>query len=153
VVETAVEPDVERVPLVETEVERVPLAEAEAEPEAEPEVEGPEAEPEPPPEEPVLGPVARELEPLPPPLPPPEFADVCAAPEPAAEPLECELEPDSLGPPEPLSELEEHAASATTATVDNRREGDLMTKCSSRCGGLPRAVSKRTFFVERIWMT
>ncbi len=55
-----------------------------------------------------------------------DVADDCEPPELAAGRLECVLETESVNPPVPLSELDEHAASATMAVVDNRRRGDLM---------------------------
>jgi hypothetical protein len=151
VLETDVDVEVDRELVVETDVEREPLFEAE------PEAEGLEAVLDPDREEPVFEPAEAEPEaepepePLPLPLPLPEFAD-CDPPGFVAEPFEWEVE--SVNPPEPLSELEEHAASATTAVVDNRREGNLMTRVpSARCSGIGPAASERIFFVERIWMT
>jgi hypothetical protein len=77
------------------------------------------------PEVAVLDPGEFELEPLP---PPPDVCDVCEPPALVAAPLEWELEPESVKPPGVVSELEEHAASATMAVVVSRRTGDLMTR-------------------------
>jgi hypothetical protein len=136
------EPELERPPELELEPDLEP---------EEPELDGdePELEPEIPEldvDEPGLEPDEPELE------PPPELPDATPAPpelEPDPEPLGGEPEPESE--PHPVSAGEdEHAANATTAAVDNRRERALMTgTLLAWCSGI-RPLYPSAFFGDRI---